>query len=717
MWKRLRGMGHGHDRRALAVLRQELVFSMLVVLAQAAMPIALGAQEFRGRVLEEGSGAPASGAFLTLLDSAGGRADATLSGETGTFVLTAPAAGAYTVRIERIGYRTWTSPVVELTMGTSVSRIFRVPIQAVTLSNLSVRVGEECRGSPGSSERLLTLWTEARKALRVTAWSEGGRLELNVRRFERDLDPKTGKVVAQSETSTIKRSHSAFTTLPPDTLSADGYVRGDTLLAPDADVLLSPSFAADHCFGVERSRESDGLVGLAFRPVPDRRVPDVSGVLWLDSRTAALRAADFRYTGLVLPFGADSARGHLTFERLPDGAWLVSRWSVRAPVNEGAARRPRVTRGRRMSRVRWRWNLAAYHEEGGEVVSARLPDGRTVALGPSGYISGVAYQEKLGHLLPGAEVSLAGTVYEDTTDAFGGFRVGPMPPGEYHLVVRGGSDGSAEAEADVKVRDREDERLELVARRPEVAAAGAAGSSAAEVGPAAASGPVAGEGSVTLLGLVRDSASGQGLGSLHVRALGTGREAVTNEQGFFVLKGLRSGPLRLEIGLADRRTDTALVRLTRGRTGFATLDVAGAPRLLPDVRVAVRGSVRRLGLAGFYQRMAHGSGYYLVGDKIEEKGMRSALRSLPGVKVTPCHGSGGMISVGCETISVGRGPGLCSPRIIVNGSPMIGVDAEYLLDLDPAGVAGIEVYPDPAMAPVQYRNLESRCGVLMVWTK
>jgi len=672
--------------------------------AVGARPRPVEAQQLRGRVLGQGSGSPASGAFLTLFDSAGGRADAALSGKDGAFALAAPAPGTYRVRIERIGYRTWTSDRIELGAGATVSRTFVVPIQAVSLENLRVRVGDQCRGSPGSDEGLLDLWSEARKALRVTAWSEKGRLALDVRRYERDLDPKTRKVVARSAVSAVVRAHRAFTTLPADTLSSRGYLRGDTLLAPDADVLLSPSFASDHCFGVDRSRQSVGLVGLAFRPVPGRKIPDVRGVLWVDRGTAALRTMDFTYTGLVFPAGADSAGGHLAFDRLPNGAWLVSSWSVQSPARRKSVDRSVVTGawGTRRLRQDTAWKFTVYHVEGGEVVSAGLPGGRTVLLGPAGYVSGVAYSGAPGHLLPGAVVRLRRTSYVDTADAFGGFRLGPVPPGDYDVVVRGGADEADVATAVVHVRDREEERLELVARAPE---------------PVAAATHDSVSGAATLMGIVRDSASGQGLGSVRLRVLGRARETLTTAGGGFRFSNLPTDSARLEIQLTDGRADTMVVALQPGGTRFVVLEVTGGPRQLPGLKVAVRGSARRLGVQGFYQRMTTGSGYYVTSHKIEQAGVRGALRALPGVRVRPCY-SGGRFGVGCETISIGQGPRRCATRVYVNGLPMTGqTAADFVLNLDPTAVAGIEAYPSAQTAPIQYRDLQSDCGVLLVWTK
>ena len=97
-----------------------------------------------------------------------------------------------------------------------------------------------------------------------------------------------------------------FGNFAPESISAFGYVRhaGRTALylTPDEAVLLSPAFTADHCFEpVSGQGPERGLVGLAFAPVRTRRVPEVAGVLWADSATAALRYLQFWYVDDQLP--------------------------------------------------------------------------------------------------------------------------------------------------------------------------------------------------------------------------------------------------------------------------------------------------------------------------------------------------------------------------------------------------------------------------------
>jgi hypothetical protein len=94
-------------------------------------------------------------------------------------------------------------------------------------------------------------------------------------------------------------------------------------------VLLSDDFLASHCFSAVPPR--DGRVGLRFRPLVERRVPDVLGTLWLDEETGALLSAEFSYT--ADPLGGNPAQlgGSLRFEQLPSGHWITREWQLRTP--------------------------------------------------------------------------------------------------------------------------------------------------------------------------------------------------------------------------------------------------------------------------------------------------------------------------------------------------------------------------------------------------
>ena len=106
-------------------------------------------------------------------------------------------------------------------------------------------------------------------------------------------------------------------------LARDGYAveeSGEVIYyAPDADVLLSDTFAATHCFQLTDAPPGQpGLIGLRFRPVEaarDRR--DIEGTFWLDRASAELRSLDFTFTNLPGVAERVEPGGRVEFTRLP----------------------------------------------------------------------------------------------------------------------------------------------------------------------------------------------------------------------------------------------------------------------------------------------------------------------------------------------------------------------------------------------------------------
>ena len=96
--------------------------------------------------------------------------------------------------------------------------------------------------------------------------------------------------------------------------------------SPDAQVLLSDVFLDSHCFRLTAHSDYETLVGLAFEPVRRSDFKDVEGTLWLDRETAALQFLEYGYTWAQYPEALGVARGHVEFEGLPNGSWIVRKW-------------------------------------------------------------------------------------------------------------------------------------------------------------------------------------------------------------------------------------------------------------------------------------------------------------------------------------------------------------------------------------------------------
>ena len=159
-----------------------------------------------------------------------------------------------------------------------------------------------------------------------------------------------------------------FRAIPAQDLVLGGFVQQPggrvAYYAPDADVLLSDSFVRRHCFRLVRGRgKSAGLLGLSFEALPESRLPDIEGVMWVDPTSAELRWLDFTYVNIAASIKQQGLGGMVEFARLPSGAWIIRSWWIRVPVVEwipGQGQRP------------GRYRLTGIDEGGGQVLAVWL---------------------------------------------------------------------------------------------------------------------------------------------------------------------------------------------------------------------------------------------------------------------------------------------------------------------------------------------------------
>ncbi|MGH7564472.1 MAG: carboxypeptidase regulatory-like domain-containing protein [Gemmatimonadota bacterium] len=405
----------------------------------------LGAQTVKGRLLEEGSGRPVEGAFILLVDEAGRQRAAALTDAQGHFSIQAPGPGDYGLKVERIGYRSARSLPFPLEAGAVVERDLTAPVEAVLLIGITVPMEQShCEASPKESERLAEVWEEARKALAVTAWTRSREaFRLQIRRYERELDAKTLRVREETSEKQVGLNRgSPFVSRPADELAAEGWAEfGPEMVryfGPDAEVLLSDVFLDRYCFRLEEPSDEDGLIGLAFRPEERGETVDIEGVLWVDEASAELRVLDYEYVGLPWRVGEGQAGGRVEFERLPSGAWIVSRWRIRAPaVERSRGREYEVSGGMVRSYAGGppRDRVRAVFETGGAVEEIRTEAGALLRSSETAGLAGTVVDSTRGTPLAGAEVRLAGTGHHTVTDGAGRFRLGGLPGGEYTLAV------------------------------------------------------------------------------------------------------------------------------------------------------------------------------------------------------------------------------------------------------------------------------------------
>jgi hypothetical protein len=402
--------------------------------ATALAPIGtLRAQIIRGAVTERATNAPVDGVVLSVLDPRDTVVVQVLSNEGGGFEIRLPAAGTYSIDVKRIGVRR--ARIGPITVAAGETHRLDIPVEPLpaVLSSVRITGRTSCVRNPETNAKTAALWEDARAALTAAVISRDLRTGADsVIRFERKLDVSTWRVLYETRRKVSASLDRPFRSLPAEVLSIGGYVTvnqdGSTdYYAPDADVLLSDTFLADHCFRIEPGTfEHLGQVGLGFEPIPQRKIPDVKGVLWMDEKTNELRTLEFNYSWLPNDVRTVDYGGTVSFFRMPGGRWIVRNWRIRMP-EFGRERRD----GGQIAYARsGRPTVVRISEEGGAVPLATL-------LNQAGRVHGtVVFDTVSNRPIPGITVALEGTADSTYTAADGTFELPFIQPGSYTAVLR-----------------------------------------------------------------------------------------------------------------------------------------------------------------------------------------------------------------------------------------------------------------------------------------
>ncbi len=302
-----------------------------------------------------------------------------------------------------------------------------------------------------------------------------------------------------------------FGSLPVEDLLAGGFVRptgdgGYQYYGPDATTLLSEPFLDTHCLRLTRSRDQPGSIGLRFEPTSAVQLPDIEGTLWLEEATSRLQLLEYRYTWAPYPEAWGLASGRMEFEALPDGAWIVDRWWIRAPI---LARRVDMVRagdsGIRVTGIR---------ETGGEVTEVSTLTDESLTETTRGSLTGLVWDSTRAAPLEGATVTLSGTQYAALTDKAGRFEIHDLPGGVYAAAFdheRLDSLGIVVPGVEVEVLSGQSREVRLAVPSFSTIALASCQATEREPSPsgAAPAAPTRGPGSAALTGIVKDRATGE----------------------------------------------------------------------------------------------------------------------------------------------------------------------------------------------------------------
>lgn len=392
----------------------------------------LEAQLLRGTVKDD-AGTPVSGAVITVVAADGVRLATALSRPDGSYAVRVPTAGMIRIEVKRIGVRATT--LGPLPLGSGETRVQDVTVAPISVLQPEVRVvgRSRCSRVQEFTEEAADLWSNARAALDAVKLTEDQQLvAARITRVARDLDRQTYRVVREEARETFTYGEKPFIAAAVEELSKQGYVRregnGFRYFSPDAGVILSDQFLAEHCFRVVNGTGTDSSnVGLAFAPVAGRDTPDISGTLWLNGSTQELQSLVFLFENAPPPHERGQAGGTLHFQRLKDGVWIVDRYTLRWPRFAGR------TRGDPTS-------FAIVYGGAGGVTSYREEGGIATLLEPTelgfGSLRGSILDGDIAAPVPGAYLNIwrRGSLQARVAaDANGDFHADTLPPGIYHV--------------------------------------------------------------------------------------------------------------------------------------------------------------------------------------------------------------------------------------------------------------------------------------------
>jgi hypothetical protein len=214
-----------------------------------------------------------------------------------------------------------------------------------------------CEVHPETAVATADLWESARVALESSIAADSNPPLLLIQKWRRTL-ARSLKPVYERRDSARVATRQPFGVEPPSNLERVGYIqrmfRTVIFYGPDPDEILTERFLRQHCFRrVEGSGATQGLAGLAFDPLPRQDKPDVSGILWIDPATGALRYVEYGWTNPPYWAGGGKAEGRTDFARLAGGGWVTQRWFIRMPRPDD--------------------EFGGYVEEGGELLAVGPP--------------------------------------------------------------------------------------------------------------------------------------------------------------------------------------------------------------------------------------------------------------------------------------------------------------------------------------------------------
>jgi hypothetical protein len=186
------------------------------------------------------------------------------------------------------------------------------------------------------------------------------------------------------------------------------------------------------------------------------------------------------------------------------------------------------------------------------------------------------------------------------------------------------------------------------------------------------------------------------------------RSVRTRDDGRFELTNLSQRKASIVVRRLGFQPRTYTIQIREGaRRPFLAIVLDPMPTELEKVIVMARVAASGGRLKGFYERKTRNPWGTFIDREQLERGhhawVSDVLRMIPGVQVMRTR-YGNAVRV--------RG---CAPTLWLDGLPLRGAQVDEVVA--PSDVAGVEVYRSQAGMPVEFIDMRSNCGAIVVWTR
>jgi hypothetical protein len=229
--------------------------------------------------------------------------------------------------------------------------------------------------------------------------------------------------------------------------------------------------------------------------------------------------------------------------------------------------------------------------------------------------------------------------------------------------------------------------------------------------------------SIIVFGTVRN-VSGIAIAGADVWIDGTNRRVVSNDSGEFRIDQVPSGRVRVMVRRLGFQPDSKRISVKAGDTRQVKFMLDGLLEELDAVIVTARaGASGRM--QEFWARRMVGIGVFITRAEIERRhppATADLFQQVMGVRVIPgSNGESTRLVTGRQSVSASplnrsAASGACPMQFYVDGIFM--TPGTFTVDeITPDMIEAIEVFRGPSEIPARFRQRETGCGLVVIWTR